>query len=313
MNQINQILKTKKVMVLDGALATELEQRNCNINDSLWSAKILAQNPEIIKNVHYDYFMAGADCAITSSYQATIEGFVKKGYTESEAKGLIKKSVFIAKKARDEFWLDENNRKNRVYPIIAASVGPYGAYLSDGSEYVGNYSIGKDELKEFHRDRIKLLIDAGADILACETIPSLTEALALAEVISEFEGVNAWISFSCRNQYEISDGTLIGECTKSLNNFKNIISIGINCTAPQFVESLIKEVKIYTDKPIVVYPNSGEEYDANSKNWYGYFANESYGELSKTWHKAGASIIGGCCRTTPHDISQISNWVKEIN
>ena len=138
MNLIEGILKDNKVVILDGALATELEERGCDINNSLWSATILAKNPEVIKSVHYDYFVAGADCAITASYQATVRGFVENGYSEDEAKNLIRKSVEIAKKARDEFWNEKTNRKDRAYPIVAASVGPYGAYLADGSEYVGN-------------------------------------------------------------------------------------------------------------------------------------------------------------------------------
>jgi Homocysteine/selenocysteine methylase (S-methylmethionine-dependent) len=158
MNPINNILNDFNLIILDGALATELENRGCVINDSLWSAKILAENPEIIEKVHYDYFMSGADCAITSSYQATIDGFMQKGFTETEAISLIKRSVRIAKKARDDFWNDSENRKNRPMPLVAGSVGPYGAYLADGSEYRGDYNISEEELINFHRPRIKILV-----------------------------------------------------------------------------------------------------------------------------------------------------------
>ncbi len=153
MNPIENILKKYPLIILDGALATELEKRGCDINDDLWSAKILADNPSKIQKVHYDYFVSGADCAITSSYQATIEGFVKRGYTESKAIELIQRSVEIASKARDDFWKEEKNRENRPYPLIAASVGPYGAYIADGSEYRGDYNLTEKQLMDFHRPR----------------------------------------------------------------------------------------------------------------------------------------------------------------
>lgn len=312
MNPVVNILNQKKLVILDGALATELEQRGCDINNSLWSATILAKNPEIIKSVHLDYFLCGADCAITASYQATIEGFVKNGYSEKEARNLITKSVQIAKEARDEFWADENNRTNRVYPLVAASVGPYGAYLADGSEYRGNYNIGHEELKNFHRDRIKLLVDAGCDILACETIPCLEEAKALVEVLKEFEGIYCWISFSCKSKTQISDNTLIKDCGEYLENCEQVAAVGINCTPPQYVESLINELKPTTNKPIVVYPNSGQEYDATTKEWSGNSESKCYGQLSKVWYEAGAKLIGGCCQTTPDDIKAIATWAKEI-
>lgn len=302
MNPIKTILKDFPVIILDGALATELEKRGCNINDSLWSAKVLAKNPEIIEAVHYDYFVSGADCAITSSYQATIDGFMKKGYSRSEAENLIKNSVKIAKQARDRFWKEPSNRINRPKPFIAGSVGPYGAYLADGSEYRGDYKITEEELMEFHRPRIKLLLEAGADILACETIPSLVEAKAITKLLKEFPDIYAWISFSCKNNYEISDGTPIRECAEFLNSCTQVAAIGMNCTAPKYINSLIKEIKSVSNKPIVVYPNSGEEYDAKSKTWHGNSSSEAFSSAAKEWFESGARLIGGCCRTTPADI-----------
>ncbi|PJI08648.1 MULTISPECIES: homocysteine S-methyltransferase [Clostridium] len=302
MNPIKTVLKDFPVTILDGALATELEKRGCNINDSLWSAKVLAKNPEIIEAVHYDYFVSGADCAITSSYQATIDGFMNKGYSKSEAESLIKNSVKIAKQARDKFWEEPSNRINRPKPFIAGSVGPYGAYLADGSEYRGDYKITEEELMEFHRPRIKLLLEAGADILACETIPNLAEAKAITKLLQEFPDVYAWISFSCKNDYEISDGTPIKECAEFLNSCTQVAAIGMNCTAPKYINSLIKEIKSVSDKPIVVYPNSGEEYDAKSKTWHGNSSSEAFSSAAKEWFHSGAKLIGGCCRTTPADI-----------
>lgn len=312
MNPIKNILKDFPLIILDGALATELENRGCAINDSLWSAKILAEKPEMIEKVHYDYFAAGADCAITSSYQATIDGFVQKGFSEAEAISLIRKSVQIAKKARDDFWNDPKNRKNRPVPLVAGSVGPYGAYLADGSEYRGDYNISEEELINFHRPRIKILIEEGVNILACETIPSLIEAKAIVKLLKEFPDIHCWISFSCRNSLEISDGTPISNCSKYLDSFDQVAAIGLNCTAPKYVDSLITEIKNNSNKPVIVYPNSGEEYDANSKTWHGHSSSQSYCYSARGWFDKGAQLIGGCCRTTPSDIKAIFNWSRNL-
>lgn len=311
MNPIDNILKDFPLMILDGALATELERRGCDINDSLWSAKILAQNPEIIEKVHYEYFASGADCAITSSYQATIEGYIEKGFTKLQAISLIKKSATIAIKARDDFWKNPLHRINRPTPLVAGSVGPYGAYLADGSEYRGDYKIGEEELIEFHRSRVKILVDAGVDILACETIPSLIEAKAIAKLLKEFPKTYCWMSFSAKNDLQISDGTLISDCAKYLDAFTQIAAIGINCSAPAHIPSLIEEIKKNSKKPIVVYPNSGEEYDAHSKKWHGNSSSETYSRSAKSWFDKGAKLIGGCCRTTPEDIKAIATWARK--
>lgn len=310
MNPINNILKDYPLIILDGALATELENRGCNINDSLWSAKILAENPELIEKVHYDYYASGADCAITSSYQATIQGFVEKGFSETEAIGLIKRSVKIAKKARDDFWNDPTNRKNRPVPLVAGSVGPYGAYLADGSEYRGDYKITEEELINFHRPRVKILVEEGVDILACETLPSLMEARAIIKLLKEFPKVFCWMSFSCKNDLEISDGTLISDCAKFLDTCDQVAAIGLNCTAPRYVQSLIKEIKKNSNKPVVIYPNSGEEYDAKTKTWHGNCSCDAYSCNAKGWFNDGAQLIGGCCRTTPEDIKAIAKWAR---
>ncbi|MBM7579664.1 homocysteine S-methyltransferase [Jeotgalibacillus terrae] len=308
MNPIEHILKDYPIIILDGALATELEGYGCDLNDQLWSAKILMENPELIKKVHLDYFEAGADCAITASYQATIEGYQRRGLSKEEAIDLIMKSVQLAADARDEFWAGQPDRPK---PLVAASVGPYGAYLSDGSEYRGNYAAGFDELVAFHKDRIKVLVEAGADLLACETIPCLEEAKAIVEVLKEFPDVTAWVSFSAKDHLHISDGEKIADCAKWLNDQGQVVAVGINCSAPETIESLIKEVKTWTDKPVIVYPNSGEEYDAVTKVWGGESSSHQFAEDAKKWHQAGAQIIGGCCRTTPEDIRVIAAWARK--
>lgn len=311
MNPIEQILQKFPIMILDGAMATELENYGCNLNDSLWSAKVLMENPELIKKVHMNYFKAGADCAITASYQATVEGYKQRGLSKTEATELIKKSVQIAINTRDEFWGNVDNQTNRPQPLVAASVGPYGAYLADGSEYRGNYSLSEDELVNFHRDRIQALVEAGADILACETIPCLVEAKAIARVLKEFPGVYAWISFSAKDELRISDGERVADCAKWLDSQEQVAAIGINCTSPLYISSLIKEIQAQTTKPIIVYPNSGEEYEPISKTWGTTSSTENYGVNAQHWYEAGARLIGGCCKTKPLDIESIASWARK--
>jgi homocysteine S-methyltransferase len=309
-NPIASILDHYPALVIDGALATELERRGCDLKDDLWSAKILMQQPEKIKQVHYDYFSAGADCAITASYQATIEGFMKRGLNADDALALIQKSVRLAVEARDEFWADESNHAGRAKPFVAASVGPYGAYLADGSEYRGNYGLSENELMDFHRPRMKALIEAGADVLACETIPCLIEGQALVKLLAEFQNIEAWISFSCRDEAHVSEGQRLEECVQLVEVSPFVAAVGVNCTSPKFIPALVQEAKKATSKPVLVYPNSGESYDASRNDWDGHPVYESFGQEAREWYKAGARLIGGCCRTTPEDIRAIAQWVR---
>jgi homocysteine S-methyltransferase len=309
-NPIASILDQHPALVIDGALATELENRGYDLKDDLWSAKILLEQPEAIRQLHYDYFESGADCAITASYQATIEGFTKRGLDEQEAVALLQKSVRLAIEARDEFWAAETNRKGRSKPFVAASVGPYGAFLADGSEYRGNYGLSEQELMDFHRPRMKALIEAGADMLACETIPCLSEAQALVRLLDEFLSIPAWISFSCRDDVHVNEGQRLEECVRLVQGNPFVAAVGVNCTSPKYIPSLIGEARKATNKPVLVYPNSGETYDAHRNGWDGNPVYESFGEEAKEWYKTGARLIGGCCRTTPQDIQEIAAWAR---
>ncbi len=309
MNPIQRILTEFPALILDGALATELERHGCDLNDPLWSAKVLMENPALIKQVHKDYFQAGADCAITASYQTTFEGFAERGVGQEEAHRLIQQSVTLAVEARDEFWETVSNKQVRPKPIVAASVGPYGAFLADGSEYRGNYTISKDELVAFHRPRIQALIEAGADVLACETIPCLEEAEALVDVLREFPQAYAWITFSAKDEHYISDGTPITKCARFLTDYDQVVAIGVNCTPPAFIPSLITDIKSESNKPVVVYPNSGEQYNAVTKKWEGSSSGD-YACEAKKWFEHGAELIGGCCRTKPDDIRAIEKLIR---
>lgn len=304
-NPVDTILSKYPIILIDGALATELESHGCNLDDPLWSARVLLENPDLIYQVHSDYFRAGADCAITASYQASILGFSARGIQEKEALELIKQSVLIAIKARDNFWR-ENEQPNRPKPFVAASVGPYGAYLADGSEYVGNYGVTDKTLEEFHRLRIAALIEAGADLLAFETIPSLQEAKVLVSLLQDFPETYAWLSFSLKDETRISDGTKLADCAKVFEESEQIAAIGINCAPVSVVTGAIRALRANTTKPIVVYPNSGETYNPETKTWHGQELCHSLGLQSEEWYHAGARLIGGCCRTTPHHIEELS-------
>lgn len=310
MIDFKKYLDKQKFVIVDGAFATELERLGLDIKDPLWSALALIDHTDMIEKVHSMYLDAGADIIISSSYQATVDGFEKKGIDKDKSLSLIALSVDLAVKARDEFVKSPAfDAAKRQIPLVAASVGPYGAYLADGSEYRGDYKIGFDELKAFHKERLAVLASASPDLFACETIPNLTEALAILGAIDDLKlDVPAYISFSCKDGEHISDGTPIKDCACALDEFSGVVAVGLNCTAPKYVESLVKILKENTDKPVIVYPNSGEIYNPFTKTWSGGAV--SFSERAETWYKAGARLIGGCCRTTSEDIRAISDFAR---
>jgi len=306
---IDSFLAQRPVLILDGALATELERRGADLKDPLWSAKCLVERPDLIRAVHLDYFNAGADVATTATYQATFEGFARRGIEGARAAQLMRDAVALAVAARDEFWAVDANRAGRLQPLVAASIGPYGAMLADGSEYRGQYPLEDVALAEFHRPRLRVLADSGADLLACETIPSLREALVLASMLQEFPDACAWISFSCKDGEHTCEGDAIGECAAALQRFSQIAAVGVNCTPPQYVAPLLRRMHGETDKPLVAYPNSGEVYEASSRQWNGDSATLNFGEQARQWQAEGARLIGGCCRTGPDDIRSLQRCV----
>jgi homocysteine S-methyltransferase len=306
---LGSFLTQRPVIILDGALATELERRGADLKDPLWSAKCLIERPDLIRAVHLDYFNAGADVATTATYQATFAAFAGRGIYGQGAAQLMRDAVALAADARDQFWAIEANRAGRLRPLVAASIGPYGAMLADGSEYRGHYTLDDIALAEFHRPRLRVLADAGADLLACETIPSRREARVLASLLGEFPDACAWISFSCKDGEHTSEGDPIGECAAELHRFAQIVAVGVNCTPPQHITPLLRRMRHETDKPLVAYPNSGEFYDASSKQWSGDSGRLKFGEQARHWHAEGARLIGGCCRTGPEDIRSVKQCV----
>lgn len=309
--RIEQWIERHGAIVLDGALATELERRGFDLRDPLWSARVLLERPDAIRDVHRAYFEAGADVATTASYQATFQGFAKRGLSAERARELLLLSVRLAREARDDSER-AGARAGRPRALIAASVGSYGAYLADGSEFRGDYSLGVDELAEFHRERIAVLASSEADLLAFETIPCLAEARALARVLREHPNASAWIAFSCRDGLQTSRGEPIVECAAELDRCEQIAAIGVNCTAPGHLPSLLAELARATRKPRIVYPNSGERFDAAARSWREPSEPLDFGSAAVSWHAAGARLIGGCCRTTPDDIRAVSAFVRSL-
>ncbi|GAA1101642.1 homocysteine S-methyltransferase [Nocardiopsis metallicus] len=288
-------------LVLDGGLATRLEAYGCDLGGGLWSARLLAEEPELVARVHRDYFEAGADVAITASYQASVAAFTERGYSRSEALGFIGRSVELALAERDAFGSG----------LVAAGVGPYGAALADGSEYTGAYDLDEDGLYAWHRERWRVLTGAGADLVACETLPSLAEARALARLLEETPDVRAWFSFSCADGERISDGTPLRQVAAELAPLYgrgSVAAVGVNCVPPRNVPSLLGEVAA-VGLPSVAYPNSGEVWDAAGQRWTGSSEAEGFGGAAAGWCADGAVFVGGCCRTGPEHIRAVRTRV----
>jgi len=302
---ITPFLRRQGVMMLDGGLATTLEALGCDLNDELWSARILLEAPETIRRVHRDFLAAGADCISTSTYQATLPGFRRRGLSDAEGAERLRDSVRLAVEVRDEFWSDRTHRADRLRPLVAASVGPYGAYLADGSEYAGDYGIAEEELYAFHRTRWEVLAEGEADLLACETIPSSREAGVLLELLRETPDRWAWLSFSCRDEACLSDGSRLTDVARACDAEPRVAAVGINCTAPELIPALIGEVRRGTEKPILVYPNSGERYDAARKRWAPGPRPVDWEEAAAEWVHLGAAAVGGCCRVGPEEIARM--------
>lgn len=291
--------------MLDGGLATQIEAQGIDIGTDLWSAALLQSDPQAIVDAHLAFLRAGAQCLISASYQASRSGFASLGLSAQAADELIASATTLAIRARDEYLREDKTASKNIF--VAASIGPYGATLSDGSEYTGDYRVSSQLLSAFHLPRLQLLDDGRADVLACETVPSLDEARVLCDMLMSVESP-AWISFCCRDEEHISDGTPVAQAAGLFRDHPRVCAVGVNCTAPQYVVPLIERIKsAVPDKTIVVYPNSGETYQSGDNSWTGSATPIESAEMARTWHDAGASLIGGCCRMRPADIAAMAS------
>jgi len=284
------------VLVADGGLATELEAQGNDLSESLWSARLLMDAPEEITDAHLAFFRAGAVIATSASYQASFEGFARRGLDRREAAGLMRRSVDLARAARDQVSGDGRAR------WVAASVGPYGAALADGSEYRGRYGLSVRELAAWHRPRLEVLAQAGPDVLALETVPDIDEAEALMAVVSEV-GIPVWLSYSI-TAGRTRAGQPLAAAFAVAAGLPEVVAVGVNCCAPTDVITAIAVAQEVTGKPVIVYPNSGEEWDARRRAWTG--RSRYSPEWPRQWIAAGANIVGGCCRVRPADIASIA-------
>ncbi|ANP50295.1 homocysteine S-methyltransferase [Streptomyces griseochromogenes] len=288
-------------LVLDGGMSNQLESAGHDLSDELWSARLLAERPEAITEAHLAYFRAGADVAITASYQATFEGFGRRGIGREDAARLLASSVELARaaarRARDA---------GAARPLwVAASVGPYGAMLADGSEYRGRYGLSVEDLERFHRPRLEVLSAAAPDVLALETIPDTDEAVALLRAVRGL-GVPAWLSYTVDGR-RTRAGQPLEEAFAPAADVDEVIAVGVNCCAPDDVAYAVGTAARVTGKPVVVYPNSGEVWDAEARVWRG---RTTFGaEQVTAWREAGARLIGGCCRVGPEGIAAIAGVV----
>lgn len=284
------------ITLLDGGFSTALEELGAELKTSLWSGEMLRSERDLIRAAHQSFVDAGAQILITSSYQITYPGCIARGWTSSEVTDALMASTELA-------------RFDGV--AVAASVGPYGAYLADGSEYRGNYGLTVDQLKDFHRERLSVLISSKPEYLAIETIPELAEARAILALLSEFGStIPFWISFSCKSESEISSGELFADAAKIVTSAPHAIGVGINCTAPHLITPLMNSADPGTR--FVLYPNSGREWDAANKRWIGDQTSAFSSAQIEEWIALGAEIIGGCCGVSPSDIGGLHDKIVQM-
>lgn len=301
LDRLDELLAREPFAILDGGLATELECDGCDLDDPLWSARILVDAPTQLAAVHRRFADAGADIVATASYQATIPGLVRRGHSEAEARAALARSVELARAAV------------RPETLVAASIGGYGAYLADGSEYRGDYGLDRRALIDFHQPRLAALSAAGPDLLAFETIPSAVEAEAIAALLDAEPGPRAWVSFSLRpNSTRISDGTALAEAAAPLLDQARVAALGVNCIGPAEVLAAVECLAaLAPGLAIVAYPNSGERWI--ERDWAGDQTDpEPFAALARGWVEAGARLVGGCCRTRPQHIAALARLRAEF-
>ncbi len=291
------------MVLLDGGFATELERRGHDLSDDLWSARLLLDDPDEVRGTHLAFYRAGARVATTASYQASFEGFAQRGLSREDASALMRRSVTLAREAADLAEAEDG-----VPRLVAASVGPYGAVLADGSEYRGDYGITDDALRRFHLERLEVLAAAGADLLAVETVPSEQEVTVLLDVLSALgsSAPPAWLSLTCADAASTRAGEPVARVFGLARGHDSVVAVGVNCTAPDHVEELVAAAVSASGRPAVAYPNSGESWDGPSRTWGGDGAVVSVA-LAERWVAAGARYVGGCCRVGSADIARLSD------
>ena len=287
-------------VVVDGGLSTQLEAQGHDVSGALWTGRVLLEDPGAVTRAHAAYVQAGADVVITASYQVSRSGFEEAGLAPAQADAALLASIGAARDAVD-------GTASRV----AASVGPYGAILHDGSEYRGRYGLTHQQLVDFHRERLDVLAAGGPDLLAIETIPDVDEAAALVDVLADHPGLPAWMCFSAADDEHTCAGQPIEEAVAVALNAPSVVAVGINCTDPRHVAGLVTRMRTVTDLPIVVYPNAGGAWDPVDGTWHESGDGVFPDEIVRAWQAAGAMAIGGCCGTDARAVAAIGRLLAQ--
>jgi len=304
-NKVNRLdsLLARGTSVIDGGLSTQLERLGCVLEGTLWTGQTLLTNPELIERAHRDFIEAGAQVIITASYQLSRPGFEAVGLSVEQADEALRRSVRVARDAIAAATAAGVPKAADV--LVAASVGPYGAILHDGSEYRGNYGLTHDELVAFHAERIAVLASAGPDLFAVETIPDAVEASALAEVLARYPEIPAWVSFSAGTETTVWAGQSIEAAVTAVASVASVRAVGVNCVDPSLVSGLVAQIRAVTALPIVVYPNAGGSWDPASGAWSGSAADPLAAQAS-FWRDNGVALVGGCCGTDATAIAALA-------
>ncbi|RRD29710.1 homocysteine S-methyltransferase [Actinomyces bowdenii] len=293
-------------VILDGAMGTELEARGVDTSHELWSALALIEQPQAVSAVHADYLRAGAQVITTDSYQASLPAFMRAGLSEARARAALAASARLALEAREAHAAAGGGRA-----LVAGSVGPYGAYLADGSEYTGDYRLDPAGWAAFHTPRLEILLEEGVEALAVETMPRLDEAQAIMALIIRIAGgpdaaPPVWVSFQVRpDGLRLADGTPLGRAGAWADEHEGLVAIGVNCVTPGAVLPALGALASVTSKPLVACPNSGEAYHPGARTWTASRGRQRPTDLAPRWIRAGARLVGGCCRTTPADTAAL--------
>lgn len=280
--------------VLDGGLSTVLEAEGFDLRHPLWTGRLITESPEALVAAHSAYLRAGAEIIITASYQASVGGLVAMGLSRSEAEDALRATTTLAQEAVRRFGRPA---------LVAASVGPYGATKADGSEYRGEYDVDADELRRFHLERLRLLVEPGPDLLAIETIPTVFETRAIAEAVTEVGAPPSWVAFVCRDGATTAGGDRIEDAVAAAADVPGIAAVGVNCTDPRLIGELLERAATVTDLPLVAYANGGQHWNAVEGQWEGAPVPADDPAVVGRWLAAGARIVGGCCGVGPRDIA----------
>lgn len=292
-------------------MGTELDSRGVDTHDALWSALALTTAPEAVRQVHTDYLEAGARVITTNTYQATLPALLRAGHDAYLAREVIAAGARLAGEAARRFGAEHPE----VQVLIAGGLGPYGAYLADGSEYTGLYDVGALDASVFrdvHLPRIEVLAGEGVDLFALETLPRLDEAQALVDAVEDLAAESeCWVSFQVRpDGAHLADGTPLAEAAAWAADQETVVAVGVNCVAPDVVGRALPVLREVTAKPLVAYPNSGDNYDPGTKTWKAGDEGGGFTALAPSWIAAGVRLIGGCCRIRPAQIREIAHAIR---